>query len=101
MVTIDETLPTHKELFETLASIHQAEHMERFMKDLCTPQELKNLAERWLVCKFLYEGKLSYREIKKKTGASLATITRVARFLKDEPHRGYKVVLEQQRERNQ
>jgi uncharacterized protein YerC len=51
------------------------------------------LAERWRVCRLLNEGDLSYREIHDVTGASLATITRVARFLKDEPHHGYRSVL--------
>jgi len=80
-------------LFTTLASIKNQDEIARFMKDLCTPQEIKALAERWHVCKLLYQGKLSYREINDLTGVSLATITRVARFLKDEPHHGYKDIL--------
>jgi TrpR-related protein YerC/YecD len=63
------------------------------MRDLCTPQELSALAERWRVCRLLAQGDLSYREINQKTGASLATITRVARFLKTEAHQGYTAVL--------
>jgi len=82
------------DLFEALLLIKNKEEMERFMKDLCTPQEIETLAERWRVCKLLEQGDLSYREINAKTGASLATITRVSRFLKDEPHQGYKIILE-------
>ena len=82
------------DLFEALLLIKNKEEMERFMKDLCTPQEIETLAERWRVCKLLEQGNLSYREINAKTGASLATITRVSRFLKDEPHQGYKIILE-------
>ena len=70
--------------------------MARFMKDLCTPQEIKTFAERWHVCKILYQGELSYREINEHTGASFSTITRVARFLKDEEYHGYRKVLEKQ-----
>lgn len=84
-----------QELIEILAGIDSKKDMEIFLKDLCTPQELKSLAERWRVCKLLNEGELSYREISEKTGASLATITRVARFLKDEPHHGYRKILKQ------
>ncbi|MGE0206949.1 MAG: YerC/YecD family TrpR-related protein [Candidatus Babeliales bacterium] len=82
-----------QDLFKTLISIKKPELMANFLKDLCTPQELTALAERWHVCKLLHEGNLSYREINDLTGASLATITRVARFLKDEPHHGYQAVL--------
>jgi TrpR-related protein YerC/YecD len=87
------------ELFEALLAIKNREEMGRFMKDLCTPQEISALAERWRVCRLLEQGDLSYREINAKTGASLATITRVARFLKDEPHHGYQTILKRMKER--
>lgn len=65
----------------------------RFLKDLCTPQEISDLADRWQVCRLLEAGNLSYRQIQQKTGVSLATISRVARFLKNEPHHGYIAIL--------
>jgi uncharacterized protein YerC len=43
--------------------------------------------------KLLEQGNLSYREIHRITGASLTTIGRVARFLKDESYNGYQVML--------
>ena len=64
-----------------------------FLKDLCTPQEILSIAERWRVCKLLEQGTLSYREIHSLTGASLTTIGRVARFLKDESYNGYVTIL--------
>lgn len=82
-----------QELYEALLMLKNAEEMERFLKDLCTPQEIKDIAERWRVCKILDQDQLSYREINALTGASLATIGRVARFLKTEPHQGYQLVL--------
>lgn len=82
-----------KELFEALLLVKNATEMSQFMHDLCTPQELVALSERWRVCKLLAQGTLSYRQINQLTGASLATITRVARFLKDEPHQGYTAIL--------
>ena len=81
------------DLYKALLLIKNKEEMDRFMKDLCTPQELKALAERWNVCKLLEENALSYREIHALTGVSLATITRIARFLNTEPHQGYKTIL--------
>ncbi len=82
-----------KELYEALLLVKDTEEMSRFFKDLCTPQEIKALAERWRVCRLLDQGTLSYREINKLTGVSLATIGRIARFLKDEPHHGYQLIL--------
>lgn len=63
-----------------------------FLKDLCTPTELSALTERWMICQTLSQG-LSYREIHARTGASLTTVGRVARFLKDESYGGYANLL--------
>lgn len=82
-----------RELFEAFLLLKNSDEVERFLKDLCTPQEIKALAERWRVCRLLEAGKLSYREIHAETGASLATIGRVARFLREEPYRGYQTIL--------
>lgn len=86
----------YSDLFKILANIQDPDSIARFMKDLCTPQEIKALAERWQICKLLHQGNMSYREINEHIGASLATITRVARFLKDEENYGYKSVLDTQ-----
>lgn len=82
-----------EELIQALLLLETTDEAERFLKDLCTPQELLTLAERWKVCKLLSNTDLSYREIHDVTGASLATITRVARFLKTEPHQGYTRII--------
>lgn len=82
-----------EELFETLLLLETKNEVASFMRDLCTPQEISVLAERWRVCKLLDQDAFSYREIREKTGASLATITRIARFLKNEPHQGYVTIL--------
>lgn len=84
------------QLCEALLSLKNKEEAFLFLKDLCTPQELSALSERWRVCKLLADGELSYREIHKLTGASLTTIGRVARFLKDEPYHGYRLILNRQ-----
>lgn len=80
-------------LAEVLTMIESIPEMERFLTDLCTKTELKAMKERWKVCQLLNEGNLSYREIHKLTNASLTTIGRVARFLRDEPHGGYRDIL--------
>ena len=96
MSSSKKTYKNH-DLFKTLAEITNKNDMKRFMMDLCTHQELKAFIERWHVCQILYEGELSYREISKLTGVSLATITRVSRFLKDESHKGYKDILDKKK----
>ncbi len=83
-----------QDLCQAFLLLKDEEEVENFLKDLCTPQEIKALADRWRVCRILEAGELSYREINEQTGASLATIGRVARFLKDEPHHGYRLILE-------
>ena len=87
-------IDTRKDLAKALTSVKTAEEMERFLVDLCTPAELRALAERWHVAQILDAGEQSYREINALTGVSTTTIGRVARFLKDEPHQGYRAVLD-------
>ncbi len=88
----DHPKATH-DLCAAILRLETLEETYNFLKDLCTPQEIKSLSERWRVCQLLDEGKLSYRDIRQVTGASLTTIGRVARFLKDEPYHGYKSIL--------
>jgi TrpR-related protein YerC/YecD len=81
------------ELCNALLLLENKNEAYSFMKDLCTPQEIEALSERWRVCRLLDEGGLSYREIHRITGASLTTIGRVARFLKGESYSGYRLIL--------
>ncbi len=83
-----------KNLFKAFSLLKTPEEISRFMTDLCTPGEINAFAERWAIARLLDEGKLSYREISAKTGASTTTVARVARFLKQEPYQGYKIILE-------
>jgi TrpR-related protein YerC/YecD len=88
-----QIISADEELYEALLLLKTKKEIAQFMKDLCTPQELAALAERWRVCKLLARGDLSYRDIHRETGASLVTIGRVARFLKTEPFQGYTMIL--------
>ena len=80
-------------LYEALASLKSKEEMRLFLLDICTPKEIEQLAERWEIARLLAEGQLSYRDIAAQTGASTTTVARVNRFLNQEPHQGYKMVL--------
>lgn len=68
------------ELFDIIADLASPEDCKRFFTDLCTPQELKSLSDRWQVAKLIYQ-QVPYHKISELTGASTATITRVARSL--------------------
>ncbi len=81
------------DLCDAILQCESREETIAFLKDLCTPQEIHALAERWRVCQLLQEGAFSYRIIHQITGASVSTIGRVARFLKDEPYQGYTAIL--------
>ncbi len=91
-----ETL--HENLARALTMVKTKDEMERFLIDLCTPAELRALAERWHVAQLLDAGQQSYRDINALTGVSTTTIGRVARFLKDEPYQGYRTVLDRQKD---
>ena len=82
-----------KNLNEIFLLLKNKNEVDDFLKDLCTPAELKALEERWTVAQLLYEDNLSYREIAAKLKTSTTTVTRVARFLSSEPYQGYKRIL--------
>ena len=85
------------ELNEAIMSLQNKNDLDSFLTDLCTPSELKALKERWRVCQLLAVEELSYREIHKITRASLTTIGRVARFLRDESYGGYRNILKKEK----
>jgi TrpR-related protein YerC/YecD len=82
------------ELCRALLTPSSAEAMARLLTDLCTPQEIRTLAERWHVARLLDGTDLSYRDIHEATGVSTTTIVRVARFLRQEPHQGYRTAID-------
>ncbi len=83
-----------KELFDALLALENAEECRRFLMDICTPKEIADLADRWMIARLLDEGKLSYREIHAQTGVSITTVGRVARFLQQENYQGYRLLLD-------
>lgn len=89
-----KTDTTYLDLDVALTRLDTPEDVKAFLIDLCTPAELRALSERWHVAQILDEGEKSYRDIQAETGVSTTTIGRVARFLRDEPHGGYRAVLD-------
>lgn len=68
------------QLFQTELKLSDLESCYRFFEDVCTVNELQDLATRFEVARLLKEKK-SYVEIVKLTKASTATISRVNRAL--------------------
>ena len=81
-------------LADAVLKLKSTNEVERFLRDICTPAEIMAISQRWEVAKLLDEGELSYRDIAEQTGASVTTVGRVARFLNQEPHQGYRTVLD-------
>ena len=82
------------ELCAALLTPRNPTEMARLLTDLCTPAEIRTLAERWHVARLLDGTDLSYRDIHDATGVSTTTIVRVARFLRQEPHKGYRRAID-------
>lgn len=79
-------------LFEAILRLEDREEAERFFRDLCTLGELRDMAQRWAVVRHLNEGR-HYAEISRATGASTATITRIASWL-HHGEGGYRLLLD-------
>ena len=94
MTTTDTGWQTEEmsQLFQTLIELDSVDDAAAFMRDLCTLGELHDMAQRWAVVRMLEEG-LHYAEISKRTGASTATITRIASWL-HHGEGGYRAALD-------
>ena len=84
-------------LCDALLTANDRGEMRRLLLDLCTPAEIRSLAERWHVARLLDQTSLPYREIHDRTGVSTTTIVRVGRFLRQEPHQGYRRAIDRLR----
>jgi TrpR-related protein YerC/YecD len=80
------------ELFDALRSLKSRVELEAFLRDLCTLGELEAMSHRWAVARLVHKG-LPYTEIAEKTGASTATVTRVAHWL-NHGEGGYRTAID-------
>ncbi len=79
-------------LAEAVVTLRDGDEAVAFLRDLCTIAELKELGQRWHVARLLDEG-ISYHDISERTGASSATISRVAQWLRY-GRDGYRLVID-------
>ncbi len=84
------------DLLDIILALPDRPAAERFFRDLCTLRELHDLAQRWHVVRLLDAGQ-PYAEISRTTGASTATVTRIAGWLKHGTG-GYREALDRQAE---
>ena len=87
----DWKTPHVSALIDVLLDLDDRAEAERFLRDLCTLGELRDMAQRWAVVRLLDQG-LHYAEVSTLTGASTATITRIASWLRH-GEGGYQAML--------
>ncbi len=92
MLQTEKAEVEQKELISAIASLEGTEDFSCFLTDLCTPQELAVMSQRWQVAKLLHKG-LTSRVICSQIGASTTTISRVNRSMNYGS--GYKKLLQQ------
>jgi TrpR-related protein YerC/YecD len=83
------------ELASAFVSLRTRDDALRFLRDLCTVNELQELGQRWHVARLLDDG-VSYHDISERTGASSATISRVGQWLRY-GRDGYRLVIDRSR----
>lgn len=81
------------DIYDAFLKLKKKEDVKKFIRDLCTIKEIKAMEERWAIAQMVNE-KIPYRKVSEETGASTATVTRVAQWLRG-GEGGYKLVLEQ------
>ena len=77
----DWRTPDTEALVDAILRLDDRDDALNFLRDLCTLGELHDLAQRWAVVRLLDAG-MHYADISRRTGASTATITRIASWLK-------------------
>jgi len=91
VLTDREEIAAEELLFRAVLSLRTVSDCRAFFQDLCTPAELQAMKDRWAVARLLDEG-LTYRAIHDRTGVSVTTIGRVARYIGDGAG-GYRAAL--------
>ena len=85
-------------LFDAILTLKTRDECYRFFEDVCTVNEILDLAQRFDVACMLTDGSI-YTEISKETGASTATISRVNKCLQYGSE-GYKLVMDRLKEKD-
>src|SRR3954467_3001604 len=89
--------PEINDLLQTIVCLKTEEEAAQFFRDLCTISELEAMSHRWHAARLVDEGR-PYLEGSRQTGASTATVTRVAHWLKY-GEGGYRKALDRRKRR--
>lgn len=81
----------NKQLLQAILSLKDTSEAERFLRDLMTPAEIQEYANRLEAAKLLSQD-VQYNAITEATGISSATIARIAKWLGGSLG-GYRLVL--------
>jgi TrpR-related protein YerC/YecD len=93
--SLPETAQRFNELVDAFTRLREPTVVAAFLRDLCTTNELDAMGQRLQVARLVDEA-VPYQEISRRTGASTATVTRVAHWL-HYGEGGYKEVLKRGR----
>lgn len=72
----------NEDFYKAILLLRGEEECYSFFRDVCTIAELRSMEQRFEVARLLRQG-MVYSDILERTGASSATISRVARSLTD------------------
>ena len=77
---------------KAILSLKDEKEALNFFRDLCTIDELQEMAQRWEIAQLLNK-KESYRAIANKVGVSTNTVARIAQWL-EHGEGGYQIILD-------
>lgn len=79
-------------LFTAILLLKSVKEAEAFFRDLCTIDEIKDMADRFEIAGLL-DNQIAYRDIAKKLSTSTTTVSRVATWLNNGMG-GYRLALD-------
>lgn len=79
-------------LFKAILSLNNINEAQRFFRDLCTIEELKDMSERFEIARLL-DDNMTYRDIADRLKISTTTVSRVANWMKNGMG-GYQIALD-------
>jgi TrpR-related protein YerC/YecD len=79
--SIDWNQKKTEDLFEAILALKTKNECHRFFRDLCTLEEVADMADRWQIVKMIVKN-IPYREIAKKLSVSTTTVARVGNWLR-------------------
>ena len=86
----------NEDFYKAILLLQNEEECYSFFRDVCTLNELRAMEQRFEVARLLTRG-MVYNDILERTGASSATISRVARSLNDS-NGGYECVFDRMKD---